>query len=310
MPTIDTSGALGGDLLLASGASAYLQAILTYNPDQLRVHPALMNLSRPGQFVGTQGSSNFTLMDLDGTTRLTSMAEGAQLATETISSALSAITVANFGGPVALTDEMRGRDPLGGLNYAALAMRGFGRAMKTLAYNIGQLAGSGSRSVGSTGTPFSHDIFMQATGQAELGTVPGPYLMILGNKQFVDWRTDLESRGGSTQWRPATVEMQALRGGSCFKGSFDGVDIFAFPDMKNDLTDYTGMLFGRGGIGFAEETIAPSPMAHVIANAGAFVVEGERTAAGRFDTIHPSYRHGVVVVEAARVINITSRYAA
>lgn len=310
MPIETTTTGLGADRLIASGPSSYLQAILASPIDNnFRNHPALINLSRPGQFVGTQGSAKISLQDLEGSTRLTQVAEGAQIVPSAISSAAAQITVANYGGGDAHTDEMRGRDPHGTLNPMMLAMKGFNQAQRTLVFNIAALAGSASVTIGSTGQSNSHDYFMAALDTLEVAGVPGPYVALWGPKQFTDWRTDLEARGGSTQWRPATVQMQMLMGGSMYKGRYNNVDIYVAAEVESDGTDYTGMLWGRGAIGFAEETIAPSQFANVVANAGPIVVEAERTVSGRYDAIYTNYRHGVVIIEAGRMVDYQTRQA-
>lgn len=262
----------------------------------IRQHPALTDLTKYANFKGTQGSVRFQKLGLDGYDTMSAVSEGAAVPITALSYENVSISTSRYVLGRAYSDEARGRDPHMVLNPFALALDVAKSANRTMTKNIAAMASGLSRVRGASGSAFTHNNFMDCKG--DLGNVGGA-LWITSVIQFNQWLQDLEARSGVTQWRPATAEMMGLSG-DIFKGRYDNVDIVALPDadVVDDGTDFTGMMIAQGCIGFAEEIIAPSENAHVIAQANALIVEGERQAGGvGVDNIYGCHRVGFTELE-------------
>ncbi len=305
---ITTTGGGGQNFIPSEIAANYIQLMLA-DRSSLRGHPALVNLGaiRPGSGMGSSGKK-FTVYGLEGYDLLVSTAEGATIASETaLTSAAGNITTGRYSGYRNISDEMRSRDFTGALKPFGLAMDGFVSALMTLTQLLADLMDGFSNSVGTTTVDFDHDVFMAGKGQLIRAGVPGPYLCILHWNHYDKWSQDLEGRGGSTQWRPATVEQQRLKGPG-YQGNYDGVDVFSTSYAKsiNAAADYASGMFGRGAIGYAEEEVEPPESAQVILKSGPIVVAENREELDAATDYVTHYRCGVIEIEDGRGVRMVA----
>ena len=148
---------------------------------------------------------------------------------------------------------------------------------------------------------FSHDTFIAAKAALIQALVPGPYLMVMKPKSFTDWSTDLESRGGLTQWRPAAAEMQNIRGNG-FQGVYDNVEIFTSNQVQAVSSDWGNFMFGRGAIGYKEVAQGAPPRSQIVlldVN-GVIRVAEFRTESEGETAVVGHYYVGTTVIEAGR----------
>lgn len=301
---ITTSGGGGQHAALAAAATAFMLIALA-DRTSLRASAAIIYLNQYGAGRVASGSQthNLPIFGLDGADAMTSVSEGSDVTETALSSALATVTTARKGLRRDITDQIRSIDPTGALNLSMLAQDGIASANSTLTQLIAALGSGFSRSVGTSGTTFSHDTFLAAKAKLIEALVPGPYMCILSPYHFADWMTDLEARGGLTQWRPAAADMQILRGPG-FQGTYDGVDIYTTAAVPSSGSDKVGCMFGRGAIGFAEQEIVYGPDANIVLAAGPIAVEAERNALGAVTRVITHYNVGVCEIEDARGVKI------
>lgn len=285
-------------------AIKYLQLMLA-NRASLRGHPALINLAAYGAGRPGSGSltSQFSLFGLDGYDVLSATNEGATPSETALTMALRTIAVARRTLRRSLSDQMRTVDPTGALNVPRFAIDGWMGAQVTLTKLLAALMDGFATEVGTTGVDCSHDAFLEAKAALIDAKVPGPYLCVWPETHHSRWMIDLEGRGGLTQWRPATVEMQVLKGPG-YQGNYDGVDIFTSDGCATDGADKIGGMFGQGAIGYAEMPIVYPESALIVLQDGPIAVEEVRDGlAGLTDTI-THYHVGVTEIEDLRGVGI------
>jgi hypothetical protein len=163
--------------------------------------------------------------------------------------------------------------------------------------------GDGFTQKGSTGVAYTHDTFLACQFALKQSSVPGPYLNVLQPKQFTDWQSDLESRGGVTQWRASTEEMQMLRGPG-FEGVYNNIEVVTSSKVQsaNSGADWAGFMFGRGALAYKEMRMAAPPRSQfVILDVGGVIRVAEmRTEDGAKTKVVGHYYVGTVTVEATR----------
>lgn len=294
-------GSGGGENVLTSAvAIRYLQELLA-DRASLRGHPALVYLNQFGAGAKGIGSTTaqYTVWGLDGYDAMGTVAEGATISETALTNALKTATWARRGLRRDLSDDMRSTDPSGVLNPIRLAADGFGSAMVTLTNVIAALMSGFSVQKGTTGVSFTHDLWILGTGQLTAALVPGPYLALLHPNHFRDWKSDLEARGGLTQWVPAAAAMQILKGPG-FQGTYDGVDVFTTNRVPTSGSDYVSGIFGRGAIGYVEQEVEYGPEAIIQVANGPIAVELERDGKGGFSSVLTHYRVGGSEIEDGR----------
>lgn len=297
MPT-ETSAT--GAPLVAKVVAKFTQVLLA-DRGSLRNCAAVVNFGDYGVGLPNQGSmtATYSLFGFDGYNLLTTTAEGSAVSETAITMAAKDITVAARYLRRSVSDELRKVDPSGQLNIPRLVMDGYMSAMITLSGLLAGLMSGFSAVEGTSGVAFSHDLFLAAKGALEAGSVPGPYACFLHPTHFKDWSDDLEARGGLTQWRPAAVEMQILRGPG-FKGFYDGVEVYTSDKVPASGSDYVSGMFGRGAIGFVEMAHPPFPAsAHIVLQQGPIAIEEERDAVNRVTDVVTHYNVGVAEIDDA-----------
>ncbi len=301
MPTITTTT---NAPIVTAAAIRFVQLLLA-NRATLRGHPALINLGAFGAGRPGSGSltSQFSLFGLDGYDTLASVAEGAAVTETALTMALRTIAVARRSLRRSLSDQMRTVDPTGTLNIPRFAIDGFVSANVTLTNLIAAMMSGFASSVGSSGVDFDHDTFLEAKATLIEAKVPGPYLSLMPETHFSRWMVDLEGRAGVTQWRPATAEMQMLKGPG-FQGTYDNVDIITAPGCPTSGSDHIGGMFGLGAIGYAEMPVEYPQSAFILLQEGPIAVEEIRTGtSGLTDTV-THYHVGTVEIEDARGVQL------
>ncbi len=295
----------GENSLVSAAAIKYLQLLLA-DRTSLRGHPAIVYLNQYGAGrVGSNSStSQFTVWGLDGYDAMATVAEGVAMTETALTNALKTATWARKGLRRDLSDDVRSLDGTGQLNPMRLAMDGFGSAMVTLTNLIAALMSGFSVQKGTTGVAFSHDLWLLGKGALIEAGVPGPYLSMLHLNHFADWINDLESRGGLTQWRPASADMQILRGPG-FQGTYDGVDVFSTNRVPTSGSDYVSGMFGRGAVGYVEQEVVYGPEAIILLENGPIAVEIQRTTGGAgASQILTHYRVGAAEIEDGRGVGL------
>lgn len=305
MPTLTTTA---NAPVVSAVALRWMQLMLA-NRSSLRGHPALINLGALGAGRPGSGSltSQFSLFGLDGYDTLSTVTEGNAVSETALTMALRTIAVARRGLRRGLSDQMATIDPTGTLNVPRFAIDGFISANVTLTKMIAALMDGFATEVGTTGVDYSHDTFLEEKAALIEAKVTGPFLKIMPESHYSRWMVDLEGRGGLTQWRPASVEMQMLRGPG-FQGTYDNVDVFTSDGCVTDGSDKIGGMFGAGAIGYAEMPITYPESAIIVLNEGPIAVEEIRSGLSALTDIVTHYHVGVTEIEDLR--GVSSRAAA
>lgn len=303
-------GSGGGENALVSAvAIKYLQLLLA-DRGSVRGHPAIVYLNAYGAGkvgIGTT-TAQYTVWGLDGYDTMSTVSEGATVSETALTNALKTATWARKGLRRDLSDEARSVDPTGTLNPLRLAQDGFGSAMVTLTSLIAALMSGFSTQKGTTGVRYTHDLWMESKSALITAEVPGPYLAVMHPTHFADWMTDLESRGGLTQWRPAAAEMQVLKGPG-FQGTYDGIDVFTTNRVPASGSDYVSGMFGAGAVGFVEQEVTYGEEAIIIAKMGPIAIELIRAGTGAYTSIVTHYRVGAAEIEDGRGVGMLAAVA-
>jgi hypothetical protein len=203
------SGSGGGQNILVAAVASKLALLLLADRASMRNHPALINLGE--NLVGST-TEQFTQYGLDGYDLMSSVTEIQSISNSALTTAKKTVAPARYGLAYDYSDYMATLDQTGTINSPRLALSIVGSANMTFTNNLAKMVDDFSVTVGSTGVGYTHDTFLAGQFKLKQAMVPGPYLRIMKPKTFTDWVTDLETRGGVTQWRTATEEMQQLRG--------------------------------------------------------------------------------------------------
>jgi len=295
---LQTGGAPVQDILVAEVARRGALQLLG-DRASLRNHPALINLG--GDLLGST-TEQINLLGLDGTDLMTAFGETAAVTNTALTDAQATITPAMQRLQYEMSDQARIHDPTGSINPGRLALSMVGSAMMTLT-NLIAKEGDGFATAGTSGVAFSHDTFIAAKTALIQALCPGPYLLVMKPKSFTDWSTDLESRGGLTQWRPAAAEMQNIRGNG-FQGVYDNVEIFTSNQIQgmNTNADWGNFMFGRGAIGYKEVAQGAPPRSQIVlldVNGVIRVAEFRSESEGETAVVG-HYYVGTTVIEAGR----------
>lgn len=300
----------GGVSLIVSAVAAKLLVLMLADRSSLRGHPALIDVSAygAGRLAAGSKSFSFPVLGLDGYDTLSAVSEGSEAANVPLTGSQKTISIARYGGTRSVTDWIASIDPTGVLTPERLAQSGFMEAMAALTTLIAGLAsGFSTNTVGTSGVDMDHDTFMAAKAKLIASKVPGPYLCVMYPTCFADWATDLESRGGLTQWRPAAADMQILKGPG-YQGSYDGIDVFTSDKIPASGSDRLNMMIGRGAIGYAEQEVnlfGANPD-DIVLRAGAVVIEKSREPAFGIGKLVTHYYAGVVEIIDAAGVKITA----
>jgi hypothetical protein len=293
-----TSGTFGGNTLVAEVHSRLVILALA-DRYSLRNHMALVRLGE--DLIGST-TEHISIYSLDGVDSMSSPTEITAVANTTITTAEATVAPARRGLAYEYSDHRQAVDADGVVSSDRLAMSIVSSAAMTLTDLIAQ-EGDGFTQVGTTGVSFTHDTFLSAQFALKQASVPGPYLTVLKAKQFTDWQNDLESRGGVTQWRAATEEMQMLRGPG-FEGAYNGIEVVTSSKVQsiNAAADWAGFMFGRGALAYKELRMANPPRSQiVILDVGGVIrIAESRTEDSAKTKVTGHYYVGTVTLETGR----------
>jgi hypothetical protein len=289
----------GTNILVSEVASKYVHMLLA-DRASLRNHPAIVNLGPDllGGITEHVASFGFNGYDL-----MTSRTEIQAVSNTALTTAEGTVSPAPYRLQYETSDLMEAVSPyrigMPGLQTAVSIAQS---ASMTLTSLVAQ-AIDGLTVVGSTGVAFTHDTFLAGQFALEQALADGPYLMVLKAKQYTDWLSDLETRGGITQWRPATEAQMILRGQGS-KGTYNNIEVFTSNQVQsaNANADWAGAIFGRGCVGYKELRMAAPPRSQIVT----LDVEGViRVAEARSESTGETasvghYNVGTIVIEAAR----------
>lgn len=299
------SGSGGGQNILVSAIASRMAQMLLADRASYRNHPALINLGE--DLIGST-TEQFTQYGLDGYDLMSSQTEIQSVSNQALTTAKKTIAPARYSIAYDYSDYIATLDQTGMINSQRLALSIVQSANMTFTNNLAKLLDDFATTVGTTGVAFTHDTFLAAQFKLLQAKVPGPYLCLLKPKQFTDWQADLETRGGVTQWRPATEEMQALRGLG-FQGYYNGVEVGVSDQIQlaNANADWAAGMFGRGAIGFKELMITSRPAsAFIILEAGPVRVEEIRSGRTEEVAVRGTYYHALVEIEDLRGVTLIS----
>ena len=293
------SGSGGGENILVAEVASKIALLLLADRASMRNHPALINLGE--DLVGST-SEQFTKYGLDGYDLMSSVTEIQSISNSALTNAAVNCVPARYGLAYDFSDYMSTLDQTGVINSPRLAMSIVGSANMTFTNNLAKLVDDFSVVVGSTGVVYTHDTFLAGQFKLLQQKVPGPYVRIMKPKMFTDWQADLETRGGVTQWRTSTEDMQMLRGLG-FQGNYNNIEVFVSDQVQsaNANADWCGGIFGRGAIGFKELRLKPAPAsAFIILEAGAVRVEEVRGGRTGETAVVGAYWHALTEIEDLR----------
>jgi len=158
---------------------------------------------------------------------------------------------------------------------------------------------------GSSGATLTHATIRSAKQSLRSAGVEGPFICILGQKQFNEWETDAQSLGGAVQLSAQAQEMSRLTGGS-YQGTWDGIDFYVSAQVVTDGTDLNGCMFGVGAVGWRSLTTNPTPDQSIVADAGFVKVEAERAAQTAQTKLHGNMWVGVAKLQDSGGVRIRS----
>ncbi len=294
----------GGDVVVSAVTSKFARLLLG-DRASLRNHPCFVNLG--DDLIGATGEQTI-LYGLDGYDLMVSRTEIQSISNQAFTNAKKTVTPARFGIAYDYSDYISRLDPTGVINSPRMAASIVGSAMMTFTNNAAKMIDDFSVTAGTTTVAFTHDTFLAGQFKLEQALVPGPYLCILKPKQYTDWQSDLETRGGVTQWRAATEAMQILRGLGD-KGFYNDINVFTSNQVQtaNAGADYAGGMFGQGALGFKELPLGPAPRsAFIIMDVGPVRVEEDRSARTNETAVVGNYYHGFVELEDGRGVTLIS----
>lgn len=161
--------------------------------------------------------------------------------------------------------------------------------------------------VGTSGVDFSVSTWFAAKAALN-ASAPGPFIAVLHETQYHDLVSSLRGETGALQFIPATTELMALKG-SMFKGSFDGVDVYASSQVPtaNAGADRAGALFSRGAVAYADGL--PSPQVAVgglSIGSGPIYVEVQRDAGLAATEVVGNYYVGLSKIQDGMGVTIIS----
>ena len=175
---------------------------------------------------------------------------------------------------------------------------------------VGTTIAGSVTNVGNPGLAMTVDDFYDAVAAVELLAVPGPYFMLLHNKQYSDFAQSLRAEAGAVALKTADSTMLDLVGPG-LKGDFLGVSIFTSNAVTVGVGPaYEGALFGSGAVGF--KTGSPDARSYLGAgtvvqtNDGAITVEISRDSSSALTEITGNSYCGMSIIEQGRICGITT----
>jgi hypothetical protein len=269
-------------------------------------HPAIMYVGDAAM----KGSKTWKVshLGLDGYDKLAQTADGATVANTALTDGSSQVSVARYSKAYEGSDMARFLSQ-GVLNPQAFALDAVVSSARTLVDICADVVDGFTATVGTSGSDFTFDQFLEAVTTLEVGNVQGPLMSMFHGQQVADLRQDLaNTQGGAVQWNPATQEQLRVRPGDSYRGNFLGVDIFASNEVKiaNAGADRAGAIWGRGALLWGDMSLPNDGDPNQIIIGGKVLLERDRTAkAGLTAFVTHRYIGASMGIDAAGVSVIT-----
>lgn len=189
----------------------------------------------------------FPQIGMMGYDLMATIAEGASGVTTDITDASTTLTPTRRFKAYAASDLAKWTDPASGaINPAMFAADAVATFANQQLYDLSQMGGGFSSSVGSSGVDLGVADWLAGRIALEIANVPGPYLMVAHGRQLGDLAVAMASVAGVIQYRQ---DAQAVVGG-IEMGTCLGVDFVKSNHVPtaNAGADRAGFMFGRGAI--------------------------------------------------------------
>jgi|APSaa5957512535_1039671.scaffolds.fasta_scaffold14496_4 hypothetical protein len=274
---------MANELLYGSGSAANLfdaartealfEETIGDKDYSILAHPALMYFGDKAG--GISAVSNIPVVDLSDD-EFASLTEIEELTPSDITSAVATITVARRGLERDLGDFAAALDGTGALDEIALADGMIVGANLTSLNLLVTMGITATTVAGASGATMTHATIRSAKQSLRSASVQGPYICILGQKQYNEWETDFEALGGAIQMKTDQAREMARLTGSSYQGTWDNIDFFTTSKVVTDGTDLNGCMFGRGFAGWQSLRTKPALGRLTLMDAGWVVVEVDR----------------------------------
>ncbi|MEY2669051.1 MAG: hypothetical protein RJA59_1689 [Pseudomonadota bacterium] len=305
-----TSGAGGGDAILAVGPRALYLALNSANKNREAIgHPVmqamLMRDEGLGPLLGAIGQG-VSFLDI-GQAKMTAVAEGTEATATNYTATNVTITTARRAGARKISDFaaslqeglLRGElapNMLSHIIYDATMMWGSDLLNRIVAF-----ATSASNVIGTTGTALTWSAVNE--GILDLknrGVVGGPALALISVKGAKDLAADGLSLGGAVGFSGQAQGFIANAQSGAYIGTFWGVDFFLNSEIDASGGDDFGLILTDGAVGSKHQPTPLPSNADAIFQTPAFTIEARRPGGG-INTLECASYNGVAVLEEGRM---------
>ncbi len=285
---------MDGNVRLAAVLSLEVSLLLA-DRASLRGHESIVDY---GNIAGSGSETiRVPLLGLDGYDAMASTGEAAAPSATALTYESPSITVARYALQRGITDLAAMTNSGAGPSIEMLAADFAGAYDKAVTTAICALFSSFTQTAGSATVDLSVDDYFDAIFQLEQANVNGRPMAVLAPVQVADLQNSIRQEGGALQFIPATQAMLEAKGQG-FVGEFAGTDIFK-SDQVATSTGRQGALYVRGGIGYAEGRMNPSPLlGSQVTASGPVVVDVDRSN-GSVSTLTGSGYFGCAILQNA-----------
>jgi len=300
---IYTGGGSGANLVQASRLSELFLETIADRDYSVLAHPAIMYL---GDINGGQSSATLIPVVNVSDDEFASLTEIQAGTPSDIASAQAPITVGRWYLERDYSDFISILDGTGAVDEVALVDGMIiGANMTTLSLVV-TVGATFTVIKGASGATLTHATILEAKQALRSAHVKGPYVCILGAKQFNEWETDFNSLGGAVQFKTEQASEMARLTGNSYMGSWDGIDFYTSSKVITDGTDLNGCMFGLGAIGWKSAHQTPSPAQVVVVDAGFVQVEASREGNQALSKLQGNMWIGVGKLQDAGGVRIRS----
>lgn len=304
------------DKILYSESTAY-DVFLAAVEDRTELisHPAVADLNAilgPNFWLGKTPGASYRVPIKMALPLMTSTAETTDVvAATTIDIGYTTATFSQYDLAYGVSDLVRQRDPTTGLyQVVPLASELAASAVKTGMSLLVALAGSASKTVGSSGSPLTWDDILvgrdEIVADMQSAQSEGNCISVLHPRQWALVRRDL---GASSGARANRRELDTAQGGQGlgYQGTYDDIDVYTSTHVDEDAGDYTGMIAAPGaiGVGFIPPA-TPTMSEHRVLTLPIVAVEEVRDAADKSVKLNANMQIGVVILRTEGVIAVLS----
>lgn len=321
MATTYTSQAATDGLLPYSTVLA-LNGFLAAVEDTLALasHPAVVDcatLLAPGFWVGAPANATYKIPIDFAVTLMSSTAETTDVAAATTIDypTQGSISTSPYDLSYGVSDELRRRDPVNGYQVVRIAGKMATAAQFTVTSLICALADSATTTVGTSGTPLTWDVCVDARDEivAEaLSSAEGArFALVLHPQQWRLIRQDLSSATGARAERRELDEAQMGRPVG-YQGTYDDIDVYTCDRIAESGGDYSGLMMATGGVGrlFIPPAEPAASEFRVLDLSPVMAVEEVRNAADKSIQLNAQMTVGVAILRQTHIRRLLSTGAA